>query len=771
MGLDTELEFEKYIRVGWNPKIGRPSHRHDLEVEERDARGKPMSSSYLSSSLDEEDFTEISFGKFLNSSRKSLPSGPAGLEDNEKLKRGSIYQSSKAVRKMNKLGAAEGRRKIELSGSNDTSFSFWSSDSSQSNEDGPLMQQKRSSVMYLGTEPNTTSASKPYIESSSQDFLELSFRLPPSPDYLRAGYVSPDRLFDICLDSENRDNHSAETTVRGSMEDLSFRCYQTISPLNDGNDLLERDTVLTLRKSSSAKVGMPYLACQTESNDSKARPKPRFSPIRRLLHPITKSKSQRSPSVSVAEPSEVTTNGSASISRNWTVCQSLLRDFSNTMQNTESGAHFVKKDNRSSIVASSPAHLHGLLKLEYKHGVPLFEFSLDPEDVLVAKTWKADNAFNWVYTFHSMNSRMPSNSNGWGGRERHRESSMVGQMQVSCYLCSEMNNGGAFDNSMVTEFVLYDIAHARKSFDAQGSSHWSPNSIEPPDGTTGEGLIPVPTFESNDVSSPVKRKFQPRHASGNGNSNISAPYPWAPADLHPNLEIAAIVIQVPFDKWETLKDKQGGKLSDKANSNLSDFSTVEQRSDNVLGSISSANMKVVTSTGTHGLPSIEEGGSTSSLLDRWRSGGGCDCGGWDMTCPLVVFGSPIVQHVGDNPLMEDQWPFELFVQGSKEKIPALTITVIDGGQYSVDFHARLSKLQAFSICVAILRSVEVSTAVKQERNRQRLQSNTLKMLLEEEVKFLIEAVTEEEKRKVTKKMEEIPSSFIINPPFSPMARV
>ena len=36
----------------------------------------------------------------------------------------------------------------------------------------------------------------------------------------------------------------------------------------------------------------------------------------------------------------------------------------------------------------------------------------------------------------------------------------VGQMRVSCYLCTELVNA---DNSMVTEFVLYDLGRSRKS--------------------------------------------------------------------------------------------------------------------------------------------------------------------------------------------------------------------------------------------------------------------------------------------------------------------
>ena len=45
------------------------------------------------------------------------------MEKNVELKRGSIYQSFEEVRKKKKMGAVEGRRKIELSHSSDF-FSF-----------------------------------------------------------------------------------------------------------------------------------------------------------------------------------------------------------------------------------------------------------------------------------------------------------------------------------------------------------------------------------------------------------------------------------------------------------------------------------------------------------------------------------------------------------------------------------------------------------------------------------------------------------------------
>lgn len=96
---------------------------------------------------------------------------------------------------------------------------------------------------------------------------------------------------------------------------------------------------------------------------------------------------------------------------------------------------------------------------------------------------------------------------------------------------------------------------------------------------------------------------------------------------------------------------------------------------------------------------------------------------------------------------------------------------VQDGEYAVDFHAQLSTLQAFSICVAILHGTEASVDAGKERSKQLSQSNSLKVLINDEVKFLVDAVTREEKRKDSKMVKEIPPSYVLNPPFSPISRV
>lgn len=109
-------------------------------------------------------------------------------------------------------------------------------------------------------------------------------------------------------------------------------------------------------------------------------------------------------------------------------------------------------------------------------------------------------------------------------------------------------------------------------------------------------------------------------------------------------------------------------------------------------------------------------------------------------------------------------------QGTKENTPALTMKLTEEGQYAIDFHAKLSSLQAFSVCVAILHGTEASIAIGSDVNRQMLQCDSLRVFIEDEVKHFIEAVAEGEKVKSSKNLDEIPPTFVVNPPFSPMSR-
>lgn len=642
MRVGMELDFEKYCSVGLSPKTVLPFNHRYSRARKRNSKEKSARRSNLLRI--EEDFAEISFGDCYSFPYKSIPYRLADVEGNVELKRGSIYQSSEEIRKKKEMGAIERRRKIELSRSSDSFLPFRIVDSlCRSDEENPVMGEKRSSVESLNSDLRPLSFRK---------LCSPGFSLPSSPSHVLTRGDSSDGFFEIGLDLGGRENHLTGTAERDSMGDSKFKCDEVIGPQNDSNDLLERETILTLHKSLSAKVSSPYSPSQSESDRSWTSPRARFNPIRKMFDPFSQSKSQRSPH-SVVKPGSGPT-GLVRGRNNKTFQKSLLHDFSNATQHVESASRIAKEFHHSAAPCS-PAHLHGYLKLETKHGVPCFEFSLKhPEDVFVAKTWKANSTFNWLYTFHSIHNKKKSNTSGRGLKDSNKETSMVGQMQVSCYLCSELQDGGKFGNSMVTEFVLYDIAHARKIITDHENSNCTPRATEHAKGWNKD--LVGQNLALDDAGDAVKLKCQTNHASNNNDFDAAAPYPWPPANLHPDLEIAAIVIQVPFGKRKSLKYKCGAKINNKVQAEPLDFSEKKEALD-----ISPAKVKVVTASGNHGFPSGDSRGP-SPLLDRWRLGGGCDCGGWDMACPLSVLDNPCIHNVEDCSHMEYQQPLELFVQ-------------------------------------------------------------------------------------------------------------
>ncbi|CAN6875445.1 unnamed protein product [Brassica oleracea] len=99
-----------------------------------------------------------------------------------------------------------------------------------------------------------------------------------------------------------------------------------------------------------------------------------------------------------------------------------------------------------------------------------------------------------------------------------------------------------------------------------------------------------------------------------------------------------------------------------------------------------------------GVHSIPEKGEPTTLIRRWRSGGCCDCGGWDVGCKLHVLSNNTLLHDFDQ-------TFTLFDQqeeSDKNTGPVLGMTELKTGMYRVEFGSFLSHLQAFFVCVTVV---------------------------------------------------------------------
>ncbi|KQK24102.2 uncharacterized protein LOC100839140 [Brachypodium distachyon] len=734
MGQDSGLKRQSHSRLRPVPEVPQP--QCGTSEDSRDRRYHQLKCSDGNSG-------DVRFDRIPNFHCKSLPtrSRLTNAEDITVAKRGSMYQSSSEISRIRKLGQEGRRKKIDSACNGDEFLSFDIVDSSS---------RPSTSGAYLVSHQNRRSEAKSSVETrrihrASKDFLDLSFReLPdenfkldrPRMDCTLLKNDAADGFLEISLEGEvtkgpcrNAAPHLLDReSVRGTDAKAS------VCPGESNCGETERIPVSNFPKYMSAKMsasdGTRPSECvqQCTENSTKAR----SSPFKKILDPIMKSKSLRSPSLVEKEDPNSTT---APISRkNGVSRKSLLSDFSRTERSQASNCQ-PNGESRHMMATLSPAHLRAVLKFDSKNGIPSFEFFVEgPEESISARSWETRSELNWIYTFHSGGKR--GSTAGRSSKDDRRCSPpTVGQMHVSSYLCSEVAKDGIVSNSVNTEFVLYDIAHARRSFAAEEKTQCTE--------TTHPKLCSV-VDKSISGNYPQQINLIDQQNSVRNNSEVSTSCPWSEEDLYPHLEIAATVIQIPFSKD---KSKENGP--------------------------SSGTIKVVTPSGLHGLSNDNEA-SPSPLLDRWRYGGGCDCGGWDMACPLVVLGSEYDNNWVDSVTKESKHPMELLVQGSKEELPALSMKANGKGQLLVDFHARLSALQAFSVCISLLHCSEASTAVSIEKGKHKLYSSSLKMLLEGEVRQLIEAVTAEENKKPKTKREKAPPSIVLDPrhpPFSPLGRV
>ncbi|CAM0871137.1 unnamed protein product [Alopecurus aequalis] len=734
MGHDSSLKRQSHSRLRPVPEIVQTTHRFNSENDSRDRR-------YSQLKCSDADLGDVRPVHVPNFHCKSLPtrSRLTNAEDIAVAKRGSMYQSSSEISRIRRI--QEGRRKIDSAPSRDEFLSFDIVDSSS---------QPSTSGAYLFSHQGRRSeaAAKSSVETrrihrASKDFLDLSFReLPdenfkldrPRMDCTLLKNDAGDGFLEFSLEEETTEapcRNAAPHLLDGeSGRTAEASCQQKIGVSPSGER--DRVPVSNIPKSVSAKmsasVGTSPSECVHPATENST--KARSSPFKKMLNPIMKSKSVRSPSLNEKEDPnspDVPVSRKNRVSR-----KSLLSDFSRTEQSQASNCQ-PNGETGPTATALSPAHLRAVLKFDSKNGIPFFEFCVEgPEESISARSWESGSELNRIYTFHSGGKR-GSTAGRSSKDERRCSPPIVGQMHVSSYLCSEVAKDGTLNNSVNTECVLYDIAHARRSFAAEERTQCSE--------TTQPKLCrPV----SGDYQQQINLIDQQHNARNN--SEVSTSCLWSEEDLYPHLEIAATVIQIPFNKDKSKELKNGS---------------------------SAGTIKVVTPSGLHGLSDDNEA-SPSSLLDRWRYGGGCDCGGWDMACPLVVLENAYDNDWVDSVMKESKHPMELLVQGSKEELPALSMKANGKGQLLVDFHARLSALQAFSVCISLLHCSEASTAVIIEKGKHKLYSSSLKMLLEGEVMHLIEAVTAEEKKKLKAKREKAPPSVALDPrhpPFSPLGRV
>ncbi|GMI92187.1 hypothetical protein like AT5G59020 [Hibiscus trionum] len=403
--------------------------------------------------------------------------------------------------------------------------------------------------------------------------------------------------------------------------------------------------------SSSGKTGLqnPQNAVSsgvdTSSGDKlNAKSRGRSSPLRRLLDPLLKPKAVNCRNFTNQLQDSILTEGACKSSEQLRHSALLVQS---AKVKSDTASHCTSKVNDSAQnKRCGSSAVEALLRVQIKNGLPLFTFAVDNESNILAATVKMLSAsgkgdYGCIYTFFAIQEIRKKNgrwiNQGKGkGKCQDYVPNVVAQMKVSGSEFSHLSRPNYVDQFSIREFVLLTL----------------------------------------DV----------------GQTNPQA------SDILSSDEQAAIVVKIP--KRNRRIPIRDGYLIDKRNS-LAEATLKEHQPGAKLEFDSGKNVPlmggqdisatVILPSGVHSLPNK---GEPSSLIQRWKSGGACDCGGWDLGCKLGV--------LSNKSQFSQRSSFELFFQGgAQDNKPFFSLVPFKDGIYSVEFNSSLSLVQAFSICIAV----------------------------------------------------------------------
>ncbi|XP_039008921.1 uncharacterized protein LOC120137171 [Hibiscus syriacus] len=373
-----------------------------------------------------------------------------------------------------------------------------------------------------------------------------------------------------------------------------------------------------------------------------AKSRSRSSPLRRLLDSLLKPKAVNCRNFSNQLQDSILTEGACKSSEQ-------LRHSALPLQSakvkSDTASHCTSNVNDSAQNKNcGSSAVQALLRVQVKNGLPLFTFAVDNESKILAATMKMLSAsgksdYGCIYTFFAIQEVRKKNGrwiNQGKGKGQEYVPNVVAQMKVSGSEFSHLSRPNSVDQFSLREYVLLTLDLGRANPQASD-------------------------FLSSD-------------------------------------EQAAIIVKIPTrNRRIPIRD---GYLIDKPNSFA--VTTLKERQPEVKLEIDygkngalmggqDISATVILPSGVHSLPNK---GEPSSLIQRWKSGGACDCGGWDLGCKLGV--------LSNKSQFSQRSNFELFFQGgAQDKKPLFSLAPFKDGIYSVEFNSSLSPMQAFSICIAV----------------------------------------------------------------------
>ncbi|KAJ0083354.1 hypothetical protein Patl1_31211 [Pistacia atlantica] len=443
--------------------------------------------------------------------------------------------------------------------------------------------------------------------------------------------------------------------------------------------------------------------------------KARSSPLRRLLDPILKPKAANCHNIGDPLPKDSMSKERASKYSDERPYSSSVVAQSGRVKTDVARCRTIDVNDSLQEKQHGSQAVQALLRVVVKNGQPLFTFAVDNErDILAATMKKLSTSrkedYSCCYTFFTIQEVRKKNgrwlNQGSKGQNHDFIPNVVAQMKVCGSHFSRLTRENNLNLFSVRDFVLSSVE--LRQTDQQTS------------------------------------------------------------DFEPNDELAAIVVKIPLkiSRGSLISGYQGSMQKDLTEVRLKEYlAEVTFDSDSgkkvqnwpfVGGQDISAT--VIFPSGVHTLP---QKGGPSSLIQRWKTGGSCDCGGWDLGCKLRVLANrnQLAKKEGSSDACSSAQQFELFSEGGQEKHPFFSLAPCKEGLYSVKFNSSLTLLQAFSICIAVL-DCRKPCEFSESRN------------IFEQKAYGETVLVQNDGTRVSDRNEgEVPARYLSYPPHSPVGRV
>ncbi|XP_024540164.1 uncharacterized protein LOC112349639 [Selaginella moellendorffii] len=385
-------------------------------------------------------------------------------------------------------------------------------------------------------------------------------------------------------------------------------------------------------------------------------------------------------------------------------------------------AFAIKQQRSSSIMPAK--FVKGSLQCLAKDGDISYNLWLDDtEELIVAKTASQDISEDqelcdqvFVFSSYKCKGKERSGWRQWGKKDKPAVE-VLGKMKIFSTVIPEMDRGGRNRHYLDSDFVLFEargkdqvamssprqqlaVSSSRRlsfsSWDATpsespgcvtSSSSESPRVAEK-SGTPGKHWSSVGFLKHNrKEGSKLGDSFSFRGSETGGSFSSRTSF----------VEVAAVVTRVPIGVK---------KRSNSTNSQLSSWESRLKRN-NPLGLVEETyekmSLTVVLPAGEHGCPAYGLPGPLP-LLERWRGGGKCDCGSWDLGCGLVLLQNQQTLRCSAKAAQEQSSGINVVLQAKKHEVALRLSPLYDDDTFSVSFQQPLSTLQAFGTAVALLHS-------------------------------------------------------------------